>query len=300
LAADLAAITSEDLEAFQQSGSVLLHHVEDRPDRDTQLRLYFMIDALRLQIGRLRKDLLSDQCHLSPYDHPDLQDIPVDEDGLVYLSAFRSYNGGFCLRDEVFTMAPSTTQANSSYWLLQELHEPELFDRVKIRLDPLIHQPKDAFNPMHFRMQVYGKKLDWERIRQLSVPEAIEFIPDAGLSKDVAKTQVVWKPNGNEIHFTCEELPTVESLFYRGSRYFHAIFDKQTGAIDHCDGAIRYYEPDSYAERCRYHLKANEVTKAGIRVKLFHVTAPSHPSMINLATSYFVWNEDIFNYFNSR
>jgi len=298
LVTDLAGITTEELMLFKQSRSVFLHHIEDRPDRDMQLRIYYTITQLQLEIGQWRKRLLSDRTQLAPYDHPDLKDVPVDKDGLVSLSAFQPYDGGFCLQDEVFTMAPSTNQTNACYWLLQELHDPLLFDRVKIRLDPLIHQPKALFHPMHFRMQVYGKKLDWERIRQLSTPEQLEFVPDAELTRDVGKTELVWKPNGDEIHLTCEELPTEDCLSYRGSRYFHAIFDRRTGIIDHCDGAIRYYDADSYIERRRYHIKANEATKAGIRIKIFHVAEPSHASLINLVTSYFVWNQDVFDYFN--
>jgi hypothetical protein len=300
LLADLSRITAAELESFLQSGSVFLHHLEDRPDRDTQLRIYYTIEEMWREIGRLRKQLLTDRFRLTPYDHPDLKEVLVDKDALVYMSAFQPYGGGFSLQDEVFTIAPSTTATNSCYWLLQELHDPQLFDRVKIRLDPLVHQPKATFNPMHFRKQVYGKKLDWERIRQLAAPEQLEFVPDPGLSRDVSKTELVWKPDGHQIHFTCEELPTADSLSFRGSRYFHAILDRQTGKIDHCDGAIRYYDTVSYSERCRFHIKANEATKAGIRIKIFHVAEPSHQSLINLVTSYFVWNQDIFDYFNRR
>jgi hypothetical protein len=300
LLTDLSAITPEELEAFQRSGSVFLHHLEARHDRDTQLRIYFTIEEMGREIGRLRKQILSDRSSLSPYDHPDLKAVSVDENGLVYMSAFQSFNGGFSLQDEVFTLAPSTNQTNACYWLLQELRDPHLSARVKIRLDPLVHHPKAMFNPMHFRMQVYGKTLDWDRIRQLAAPEQLEFIPDPGLSRNVSKTELVWKPNGDEIHLTCEELPVADSLSFRGSRYFHAIFNRSTGKIDHCDGAIRYYDEQSYSERCRFHIKANEATKAGIRIKIFHVTEPSHQSLINLVTSYFVWNQDIFDYFNRQ
>jgi hypothetical protein len=298
LLADILSITAGELDFFEGSGSVFFDHLDSRLDRDTQLRIYYSIVQIQLAVGRLRKQLLSDRSRLSPYDHPDLRDASVDKDGLVHLAAFQPHRGGFTLHDEVFTIAPGTNATNSCYWLLQELRDPEHFDRAKIRFDPLIHQPKATFNPMHFRMQVYGKKLDWERIQQLSSPEQLEFIPDAGRNQDVSKTELVWKPNGDEIHLTCEELPTEDSLAFRGSRYFHAIFDRRTGTIDHCDGAIRYYDAESYSERCRYHIKANEATKAGIRVKIFHVAEPSHKSLINLATSYFVWNQDIFDYFN--
>ena len=55
----------------------------------------------------------------------------------------------------------------------------------------------------------------------------------------------------------------------RGSRYFHAIFNKDTGSIIHCDGAIRIYSESELADRMRFHVRSSDVRKVGKRVKIF-------------------------------
>lgn len=71
---------------------------------------------------------------------------------------------------------------------------------------------------------------------------------------------------------------------------------KKSGKIHHCDESTRYYEQEKYNARLRKHIKANEVAKAEARIKIF-VSNPSLQDFINLVTTYFVWNDDVFTYF---
>jgi len=156
-------------------------------------------------------------------------------------------------------------------------------------------------------MQVYGKSLDWNRIKSLKNIEHTCFIPESLSSTDIFKTDIVWTPNKDEIHFTCEEMPQKDLIEYRGSRYFHAIFQIETGVIKHCDGAIRYYTDKEYDLRVSKHIKSNETTRVGKRIKVFQIDVPAkeikfelinHQVFINLVTSFFVWNHDVLAYFN--
>jgi len=296
---DIASIPENELNQFKNQYAYFSSLMSKREDIELQWKLYFLIEELEIQIGKLRKQLLLDESLVPPpFGHPDLMDTIIDKDGLVYMHELDGYGGGFCKGNEVFTLAPSTNAANSTYWLLHELYNAELTEKVKIRLDPLIHHPKEHFQQMSYRMQVYGKLLDWERIKALKFSEQTEFIPDNPDKGDILKTEIIWKPSDDEIHFTCEELPKKECLNKRGSRYFHAILRKDSGIVEHCDGAIRFYTDDQFDKRLTMHIKENETTKAGTRIKIFHVTNLSQQSLINLITSFFVWNHDILIYFN--
>ena len=298
---DLAGVSEEELRLFRQRKPHLIHHMNEKTHTDLQWRIYFAIEELGNQIAMLRKQLLlKASSPPPPYDHPQLVNVLPDKNGLVNMHDLYQYAGGFYAKDEVFTLAPSTNANNSSYWLLQELNDPMLDRKVKIRLDPLVHHPKADFHMMNFRMQVYGKLLNWERIKGLVTPEQVEFIPDDADKSPISKTQIIWNPSDDEVHFTCEELPNIALLPYRGSRYFHAIFEKESGDIEHCDGAIRYYDVDQYNARQQTHIKAKEAVKAGTRIKIFHVTQPPRESFIKLVTSFFVWNEDLVGYFAPR
>ena len=115
-----------------------------------------------------------------------------------------------------------------------------------------------------------------------------------------AMTDYIWKPCDNEIHFTCEELPSSDDWEYRGSRYFHAIIDKLTGQIVHCDGAIRIYDFDELEKRKKLQLKDSETRRMGKRIKIFRIDDILEQSLFSqLVSSFYVWNEDVKNYMRS-
>jgi hypothetical protein len=78
-------------------------------------------------------------------------------------------------------------------------------------------------------------------------------------------------------------------LFFRGKRVL----------FKHCDGGIRFYDDDEYEKRINKHIKSNEVTRIGNRIKVFQIDVPKdqqlskpikHQHFIDLVTTYFVWN----------
>ena len=170
----------------------------------------------------------------------------------------------------------------------------------KIRLDPFIEEDKSKYRKTIQKMLVYGKPLDWKRLKVLKNEEHGKWIAEKANS-NIGVTDFVWSPMGNEIHFTCEELPKTNLSGYRGSRFFHAIFDKTTGEIKHCDGANRFYKPEEFKKRTKYHVKDAQVRKIGTRIKIFQLDDRIDQNLfIKLITNFFVWNEDIQNYFGRK
>lgn len=303
---DISNISDDQVNWFSNFGE-LRFHAEEKTS--AEIRLYTFLELLTNEIDKLRIKYLTEEIIYRPlpYNHPSLEDLVIDPNNLANIENFELSKGGFLRNGEVFSLLPTTQATNSSYWLLEELLDITENELIKIRLDPLIHQPEEKYNPILFKMQVYGKSLDWERIKDLKTVEHTYFIPDSISSREIYKTDIVWTPNNHEIHFTCEEMPQKDMLKYRGSRYFHAIIEKETGTVKHCDGAIRYYTNEEYDLRIPKHIKANETTRVGKRIKVFQIDVPkhklrfspiSHQTFINLVTSFFVWNYDVLRYFN--
>jgi hypothetical protein len=175
----------------------------------------------------------------------------------------------------------------------------------KIRLDPLKEIHKDQYNPMFYKMHVHGKPLDWNSLTLLRVDEFGQWFNEKDYEK-TGFTDYVWSPKKDgKIHFTCEEVPKLEYNGIHTSRYFHAIFDKNTESVTHCDGAIRYYTKDEIENRVRFQVKDPEVRRVGKRIKIFQYDSIennqvglSQSDFCDLAINFFVWNNDVIKYFN--
>jgi DNA-binding Lrp family transcriptional regulator len=235
---------------------------------------------------------------LRPYCHPSLSDLPLTEGGLVRLTEFR-YNGavlernGFC-----FLPFPATPGPNSGYWLLQHLAKEDLRESVSLRLDPFMHGPRDKFPCLQYKMYLFGQPLDWDRIASLREPEFGRWKADRWTPCD-SSTEFVWQPRGNEVHFICEELPASGSESIRGARYLHAVYEPQRRLITHLDGALRIYSAPELASRVTKHVK--DVGKVGRRIKLFRTDTPiPRDRFADIATSFYVWNNDVTEYFCPR
>lgn len=192
-------------------------------------------------------------------------------------------------------------QFNSSHWLgLLILNETFGKGRnFKVRLDPLMREPTETFQPYMALMHLYGRKLNWERLKSLQSEEFGQWLGDGLSTTSILTTDYVWRPEDQEIHFTCEEIPKPKCIATRGSRYFHAIFDRRTGNIIHCDGALRIYDQYEIELRQKYHVRQTEVRKIGKRVKLFLINDEIGQELfMSLATNFLVWNEDAIRYFN--
>ena len=227
--------------------------------------------------------------------------ILINDENLVDISFFDLKPIGIVHNNFGYRLCPSTNLDNSTYWLFLEIIKLVLKNKKKfyIRLDPFIEIPIKDYTPMAYKMTIHGKPLNWDRIRNLQNDDFGQFINEKEDS-DYSITDYVWNVKKNEIHFTCEELPAIGNCTIRGSRYFHAIFNKDTGSIIHCDGAIRIYSESELADRMRFHVRSSDVRKVGKRVKIFQTNdSLTQEEFSHLVMSFFVWNQDVVSYFNT-
>ena len=298
---DIRSISNESLTKFCQEHDIE-RLISRSNDKDLARRQWFIERQISREIALLRaNELKADKLIHEPYSSHDFGEIEIDENSLIPVNTLELFNVGLCHRNQVYQMSPSLYQPNSSH-LLSNLIINETFKNgydFRIRLDPLVVAPKNEFQPYFQLMEIYGKKLDWERLKTLKHDEFGQWLGDGLSTPSIYISDYVWSPSKDEVHFTCEELPKKSYLDIRGSRYFHAIFDKKTGRIIHCDGALRYYTNEEYDERIHYHVRQPEVRKVGKRVKLFQLDQPIDQSLfMRLATNFLVWNEDAIGYFN--
>lgn len=175
-----------------------------------------------------------------------------------------------------------------------------LYKKIKVRLDPFNFAKIDKFIPLEYRMWVWGKPLDWNSIINLRQPEHGRWMAEFPSRDDINFTDYIWNPHDDEITFTCEEIPNSQNNIFRGSRYFHGIYSKISNDIIHCDGAIRFTSENELQERMSGHVKDENIRKIGKRIKIFmNIQKLNFFEFCGLASSFFVWNEDVIRYFQS-
>jgi len=261
-------------------------------------KLIRSIDELR--ISKLKHQ--SDSKEITPYNLNLFDNIEIDKNQLIDISPIHIENPlpsqTFIIADMKFAICQSIGGTNSSYWLAHCLKSLiHSGHTVYARFDPLMYNSIASFDDMEYRMQVWGKDLDWNKLSNIRRPEHGQWIPDMLECSSSIRTDYVWKPTGKEIHFTMEELPTQESIETRGSRYLHAIFNISMNVFVHCDGATRIYNKDEISKRLTFHLKESEVIKIGVRVKIFDIKSElTIGEFISVACNYFVWNYDVIDY----
>lgn len=299
---DMRSINDEELPLYV-SGNDIDSGIRDSSNIDLDNKAHFLINRLCNDIAIKRlKTLCSDDVRLKPYNSFNLKEILVNEDNLVDASIFQlNPNGGIVYENYGYRLCPSTILENSTYWLLLEIIKLVNKSNKKffIRLDPFIEIPINDYAPMEHRMVIYGKPLNWERIGKMRSDDFGQFINDEDDS-EYSITDYIWHVEENEIHFTCEELPSNNKCEARGSRYFHAIFNKTTGNIIHCDGAIRIYNELELRNRKTLHIRNSDARKVGKRIKIFQTNDSLNPQEFsNLVVKFFVWNQDVESYFNN-
>ncbi|WP_396149827.1 hypothetical protein [Flavobacterium sp.] len=259
---------------------------------------WFLISTIQKGIAEERLKALVE--NKLPYNSENLKFLEIDENSLVSIKDFELYKNGFKYNDYVYNLTPVTSGSNSSYWISQIIISLTYYNNLnfKIRLDPFIEIHHQEFEHLAYKMTIYGKPLDWERLKTLREEEFGQWVNDDILSKGNV-TDYVWRPEDNEIHFTCEELTNFDEVKTQGSRYFHAIFNKETGQIIHCDGAIRIYTKEELEHRLQYHVRKAEVRKVGKRIKIFQLDENiDQDTFVLLITNFMVWNYDVLKYFN--
>jgi hypothetical protein len=235
----------------------------------------------------------------NPYSHPVLIDLPLDPDHLVDISYFNLTPPHRILKDGFeFHIVPTLPQENSSYWLKTHIFQLSRTKQVFIRLDPFMIQPQDGILAPEYRMLVYGIPLDPESLKTLKKDQHSRWMPENLDYSDIQFTDVVWSPRQEgEIHFICEEVPKTSTL--RGARYLHAILDVRSNTFIHADGAIRFYSDTELSKRKESHVR--HAGKMGKRVNIFRIEGYlDFKEFSGISSSFFVWNEDVMNYFSGN
>ena len=269
-------------------------------DLDREARIWAAGHLLSRCIASRRLDTLRSDPKVnltSPYDQPALADLTPDDEGLVPLREF-NFDGSRLLRNGHAFMAVSTTPSpNSTYWLLRSCYSEGLQASVRVRLDPFLHGPASWFPAVSYKMLVYGQSLDWDRLNNLRESEHGCWRPDAPQQQDEF-TDFVWTPRESEVHFVCEEVPSIEKASSHGGRYAHAIYLPSQETIAHFDFALRLYNDLEITERHQRHVR--HAGKAGVRRKVLRVDSQvPRPTLSSLCQAFFVWNSDVTGYFRN-
>lgn len=274
-------------------------------DKEQGRRIFYLHNLLSKEIAKERISVLLDKSpRPKPYNSDNLKKVKITKDNLVNIKEFNIDDFGYKYNNFVYELTPViTNQLNSSHWISRSIMEftKKKGLNFKIRLDPFIKKKESEYKPMVYKWYIYGKPLDWEKLKKLTQDDSGRFF-DGKSDSEVEFTDYVWRPvEENELHFTCEEMPKNNCIDYRGSRFFHAIFDKTTGNIKHCDGAIRFYSKEELENRKKYHVKEPEIRKVGKRIKIFQIDDTIDQNTFStLVVTYFVWNDDIKDYFGGK
>jgi hypothetical protein len=300
---DIENIDNYDLENFvrEQHVDSFLNRQENK---ELGRRAYYMVFKLQKEIAKERIiKLLEFNKRPEPYDRENLSNINLDKNYLIATNQFDLIYYGFQYDKFVYELCPINGASNSSYWIFQAIlkcinNSGAVF---KVRLDPFKEIRPDDYNPMMYKMYVYGKPLDWDKLLVLRNEDFGQWFNEQNNSF----TDYVWTPKDEEIHFTSEEYPSFNYNGLNSSRYFHAIFNKKSGNIKHCDGAIRVYDDFEIISRGGFHVRQAEVRKVGKRIKIFQFDTNeyqnreiSQDDFCQLVVNFFVWNHDVQNYFN--
>lgn len=272
----------------------------DGGDLDHEARIWLAERLLTSNIPQRRNELVRSEVvsgRPRPYNLPVLSDVQVDSEHLVRLSAFR-FDGSRLLRNGyAFTVLCTTGSPNSTYWLLNAIYNAKIADRTSVRLDPFLCGPEETFSSMSYKMWIYGRPIDWDRIANLQASEHGRWHPGP-LSRGCEFTDFVWTPRSPEVHFIAEEVPTLVDVTGEAARYVHAVYVPAEKVISHFDGALRLYTGRELRDRHEIHVR--NAGKVGVREKVFRMDiAIPRESFSSIVQAFYVWNQDVGDYFTS-
>lgn len=295
------SITEEEIQKilsnkdFKLSGKLV-----DSISWENNAKLSYCKSMIPKEVNKLRLQAVCDETIFPPlpYDHPLLSDIKLDNNNMASFSKIIEKNRSDRLSDVIFQILPSLPKLNSMYWVMRYLFELRNQSDVKIRLDPFMIINKKNFSQMSYKMIVYGKPPDLRNMNSLKKVVHLRWMSDKNDTSDEKFTDAFWYPWNDEIHFICEEIPKIGCIWYRGSRYFHSIYDCKKNKINHLDGAIRVYTDEEIERRTNCHVK--DIGKIGKRIKIFQADSEIDIDLwSNLVASFFVWNDDVLKYFSN-
>lgn len=159
---DIKSINAEELSLFVIENQFDFD-IKDSFNIDMQRRARFIINRLYKDIASKRLDELSgNEVRLKPYNSLNLKEILINDENLVDISIFDVKPIGIAYNNFGYRLCPSTSSDNSSYWLFLEIIKLVLRHKKKfyIRLDPFIEIPIQDYNPMRYKMTIYGRPLN--------------------------------------------------------------------------------------------------------------------------------------------
>lgn len=287
---DLDSIKEEDVLKYYKKHEAKLKSLNGKI-QDVMLysRILLLGELIEDSIFEDRIKALLDN---KPYDLKEFNSIYDDEFLIDVKKSNIKFLNSIMINNNKYGLCLPINRFNSSYWITQELNKLDLKKvDLKIRLDPFLRN----FTDMCYTSTVFSKPLNWSNVLNLKNE-------DKGLFKNYPageSTEYLWKTRKeNEVVFTCEELPSKENIHLRGSRYFHAIFEKDTGKFKHCDGSIIIYDNvKKFEKRSKLSIDDNKIKGIGKEIKLFRVDGDiPKEQFVSLLTSYFYWNYDLWNY----
>jgi hypothetical protein len=300
---DIDNIDNEDYQNYVIKYS-LDSFVNRQKEKEVAKRAYYLAFRLQKEIAKERfLKLLEFDKRPEPYNKENLSSLDLDKHNLITTDHFNIEYSRFQYNNSVYELCPINGGSNSSYWLFQAILKCIINSGYifKIRLDPFKEFQSEDYIPMIYKMYVHGKPLNWGKLLYLRNEEFGQWFDD----HNKCFTDYVWSPTSDEISFTCEEYPSFSYNGLNTSRYFHAIFNKKTGSIKHCDGAIRVYDDFEISIRKTHHIKQPEIRKIGKRIKIFQFDSTDNKNkeieqndFCHLAVNFYVWNQDVQNYFN--
>jgi hypothetical protein len=261
-------------------------------------RIWFTQQLLIDEVSRRRLTHIAgshERAAMLPYSTAALDEIRIDDEQMVKLSDLEYTGTSLNRNTHSFVTCLINQSFNSTFWLQEAFYKQRVSNDVSVRLDPYLWGRSDRFPAMIYRMLVYAKPMNWERIANLRDPEHGQMRPESS-SDRTEVTEFCWTPRDDGIHFVCEELPRRDLVDVQASRYLHAIYDPSKGKITHFDGALRIYTEEQIGARLCLHVR--NAGKVGIRKKVFRTDAAIDRDAFSLIVqAFFIWNRDIVKYF---
>jgi hypothetical protein len=266
-----------------------------------EARVWALSEALSREIPSLRICLLDppvDGRLPPPLDVIALQGIGATADHLVPLR--RLHWDGFRLfrMDSAFLPLAQLEVPHAQYWILKELIEQDLTAHTSVRLDPLLHGSPDQILPLAHKDWFRDCHLEGDQFRHLKAEVYLPW-PRSTAEPGIVLTDMAWTPQGSEVHFRCEEVPSLDRLSIRGTRHVHAVYDSANDEFVRFVASIRTITRDAWGQRVSG-LPVSMADDWGRRHKVIEIMAPLPRAVFaKLCAQFFVWNGPVQRYFGA-
>lgn len=223
-----------------------------------------------------------------------------DDAGLMRLQDALRISSKEGIRLEVDQAIPGST--NSCHELQDVLGRFRKRHGVYVRLNAFrLLDVNSSFDLME-KAAYFGRPMNKKWLNALVGEESAEHGPgENSMSPSDCRVQYLFtrldsKNGKEEIEFSCEELPNGTGEDTQCTRFIHGIYRPDLEKFEHFDGAIHFYEPHEYADRCGKHLKQRH--KGYRKAKIFRIDELLDFDDVGfLIATFFRWNSVAPEYF---